>query len=199
MATRFTLVYRGPLHSNGSARERQAIRETIHPQLRKFCQKSGVFQDALRDDLKRGELIRGEVDIPRPLEIPFYRWHIGDLQWTPIVSYVHDLMCELEIEWFRRETPGSIIGDGDLDNRLKTLLDGLRMPRSKPEQADASSEGDPFRLCLLDDDKRVRAFSVRTYELLEDERPDEKRSGVELFIHVTIVPLSPNTYMNIGV
>lgn len=115
------------------------------------------------------------------------------------MSYVHDLTCELEIEWFRREAPGRVIGGGDLDNRLKTLLDGLRMPLNESELGGATSGEKPFRLCLLDDDKRVRAFSVRTYELLDEERPGDRSSGVELFIHVTIIPLSPNTYMNIGV
>ena len=148
--------------------------------------------------MPRGALAGGRVDLPRPFEVPFYIWDAGEFAWTPLVSYDHDLTCELEIEWFRREAPGGIVGGGDLDNRLKTLLDGLRMPMTETEAGGARSEGSPRRLCLLDDDKRVRAFSVRTYELLDEPRANEGRAAVELFIHVTIVPLSPNTNMNIG-
>ena len=57
---------------------------------------------------------------------------------------------------------------GDIDNRLKTLLDALAMP-SQPNALPASATPDsgetPF-FCVLEDDKLITKVSVQTYSLL---------------------------------
>jgi len=200
MPVEFSLVYRGPLHANGSARERMDIREQFHPQLRALCQKpTSQFRDALPDNLPLVKWVGGVYDMPRPIEIAFYRWAVGDFEFTPLISHVHDLACGLEIEWFRHEAPGAVIGGGDLDNRLKTLIDGLRMPREVQELAGATTgEGNRRRFSLLDDDRQISRFSVRTYELLGEAPSGHRSSEIEAVIHVTVIPLSTDTYMNIG-
>ena len=72
---------------------------------------------------------------------------------------------------------------GDLDNRLKTLLDALRAPKvlaEVPEHAQPSADESPF-LCLLEDDALIDGLSVTTDRLL---RPEENPSNFVLVIHV---------------
>jgi hypothetical protein len=56
---------------------------------------------------------------------------------------------------------------GDLDGRLKTVFDALRLPDNKAETNDATptADEDPF-FCLLQDDKLISEVSVTTDELL---------------------------------
>jgi hypothetical protein len=60
-------------------------------------------------------------------------------------------MCSLQILFLRHDPPGSVIHAGDLDNRVKTLIDALRMPNDAMELAgnEKPSEGeDHSSVCL---------------------------------------------------
>jgi hypothetical protein len=95
------------------------------------------------------------------------------------------LYAELDILFLRPELPGSIIGTGgDIDNRLKTLFDGLRQPLDANElpKGVAPGQGEkPFH-CLLSDDALITKVSVTTDRLLCPISKDE----VMLIIHVTL-------------
>jgi len=111
----------------------------------------------------------------------------------------HELACALEITFLRREKPGSIIQHGgDLDNRLKTLFDALRMPQSDAELGGIVPETENARVfCLLEDDALITRMSVNTQQLLEPIALGEAPSVVELLIQVTVVPTYPIT-ANLG-
>ena len=50
-------------------------------------------------------------------------------RFVPLVSKAGGFTCSLDILFLRRDDPeGPIESGGDIDNRLKVLLDGLRMP-----------------------------------------------------------------------
>jgi len=69
----------------------------------------------------------------------------------------------------RNDAPGALIRSGDLDNRIKTVFDALRMPTNVDELGgyDApAEEEDPF-YCLLEDDYLITHLSVETDRLLE--------------------------------
>src|SRR6266849_6098917 len=54
---------------------------------------------------------------------------IGGKQFVPLVRQSLALACSLDILFLRREEPGSLIlQGGDIDNRIKTLFDALKMP-----------------------------------------------------------------------
>jgi hypothetical protein len=78
--------------------------------------------------------------------------------------------------FLRRDIPGSAIQAGDIDNRIKTLIDALRPPRSQNElvgeDATPRSDEDPF-ICLLEDDRQVSHLSVETDTLLDPPTADE--------------------------
>jgi hypothetical protein len=103
---------------------------------------------------------------------------------VPLITQEMDVVAELTITLLRPEPPGGLITQGgDLDNRLKTLFDALTMPRHSnalPSGAVPQPEQTPF-FCLLEDDHRVTAVSVRSEQLLE---PDIESTLVDASIHV---------------
>jgi len=70
----------------------------------------------------------------------------------------------LKILFLRNEPRGRVLQGGDLDNRIKTLVDALGIPRDDWEYLNPSL-GDPV-FCLLEDDSLVTAVDVRTEQLL---------------------------------
>jgi hypothetical protein len=83
----------------------------------------------------------------------------------------------------RKEEPGSLIlQGGDIDNRLKTLFDGLRVP-SEAEVKAAKPEMQPF-YCLLEQDSLITGVKVRTDRLLT--APGGDAHEVHLIIEVTV-------------
>ena len=81
--------------------------------------------------------------------------HVAGFRFAPLVTTRYGLVATLELLFLRPEPPGRLISQGgDIDNRLKTLFDALRMPRVATElpSGDApQSDEDPF-FCLLQDD-----------------------------------------------
>lgn len=81
-----------------------------------------------------------------------------------------------------------VASGGDIDNRLKVLLDGLVMPRTESDLGGIPLEPDenPF-FCLLEDDSLITSVSVITDRLLTPLAAGEKISDVCLIIHVTVL------------
>jgi hypothetical protein len=106
----------------------------------------------------------------------------------------------------RPDAPGSLIKSGDIDGRLKTLFDALRMPGpDENELAGASPTDDENPLyCLLQDDRLISKVTVQTDLLLEQiphnsiNEPDEQTAqwqrnpihpnDVRLVVTVTLRP-----------
>jgi hypothetical protein len=90
----------------------------------------------------------------------------------------------------RKEPYQVFSGDerGDLDNRVKTLIDGLRMPRQQSEINNMAPTADerPF-FVLLEDDKVVYEFVVQADRLLGPPPKDRAERDVVVIIgvHVT--------------
>ena len=65
------------------------------------------------------------------------------------------LVCALEIFFLRPEVPGSLLLQvGDIDNKLMTLFDALRMPKTPaelPKRTIPASDEVPFFYPLADD------------------------------------------------
>jgi hypothetical protein len=148
----FHLYYRGRLKANSTVADKQTIRQQFHGQLKNLWDQKPLtdFQDFL---------LRTE-----------YRRNVGKFAFVPLVNETAALIAELDILFLRPEAPGSIITQGgDIDNRLKTLFDALRMPKTQAEfpknWAPAKGE-DPF-FVLLEDDNLIQHVAVRTDRLLD--------------------------------
>jgi hypothetical protein len=110
-------------------------------------------------------------------------------RFVPLVAKRLKLVCFLDITFLRREAPGQLIKyGGDIDNRIKTLLDSLRVPEAgeiKSLTPDVTEN--PF-YCLLEDDSLVTGFQVKTERLLEPSSGAGRQSDVRLMITVIVHP-----------
>jgi hypothetical protein len=165
------LTYDGPLLSSGNkshAGAKNSLRRHFHHQLVAMC----------RDNFRFRYLLE-----------PGGRTLVG-MQFEAVAR--SGFAVELEIEMLRRDSPGEIFNGGDIDGRLKTLLDGLRMPNDAGEVVGFEPTGDACQdrcICLLEDDRQVRRVSIRTDRLLRPLRTDEKSTDVELRIRAVIEPV----------
>ncbi|MFM7404448.1 MAG: hypothetical protein ACKO1N_10290 [Erythrobacter sp.] len=117
---------------------------------------------------------------------------------VPLVTDALDLVCDLDILFLRPEKPGAIVWAGDIDNRLKTLLDALRIP--EPSEKYAEHEGTPDRIfCLLEDDKLISRVAVETDRLLMPTSENPADHDARVVITVRLAPYSFNiTNMEFG-
>jgi hypothetical protein len=211
----FRLIYSGPLPSGqhedrgpNLAARKHRLRKLFHRQLRELWKqhpdlrnmaetryiKSTTPPNMVSDPGPNVEQILTATSL-RPGGKPWIE-HIADDhqiaggRFVPLVREKGGFTCALEVLFLRRDNPGNLISNGgDIDNRVKVLLDGLRMPQSVPElggyEIDIKDE-DPF-FCLLEDDKLVTGVSITTDRLIVPKGPNEALHDVHLVIHVTVV------------
>lgn len=196
----FVLRYKGALPAGRSGNEaKHRIRHVFHEQLVDLCRSEPRFSDALKPDLPEGVLKGRQVEVPRPLQELFFYVRLGGFQFVPLVSRPHELACALRIKFLRREKPGEIFRDGgDLDNRLKTLLDAMRIPHNEEELQGVTAPGEgECCYCLLEDDSLITKITIETHRLLGPLDADEKDTDVHLDIHVEVESTYP-MWGNIG-
>ena len=172
----FRLTYSGKLKSKSSAKRKdiQELRRHFHPQLRMLWSQEPLdsFREYVDPDRKTKE---SDIHLIE---------RIGDFYCAPLVSNRWFTFAEIDVLFLRPSPPGNIVGHGgDLDNRIKTLLDALRMPnvRELPPGDSPAKDEHPF-YCLLKDDALITSLSVRTDRLLKDSRSND----VELVILVKL-------------
>ena len=96
---------------------------------------------------------------PENQDDPFFRVEMCGFAWVPLVTWHNRLGCELDIT-FVGEGRSAITRDGDLDNRIKTLFDALRMPQRAAEVPGNMFGQGQQMYCLLEDDSLIRKFCV---------------------------------------
>ncbi len=170
----FTLIYEGPLRANGSVKDKQILRRAFHVQIGELRS-----QPPFSDGFDSGFVTYG---VARE-ELPSIR-EISGFTLVPFISARLKAVAELDITMLRPEPPGAIVTQaGDIDNRLKTLLDSLRIPQNENEIPKGDSPSDtehPF-FCLLEDDNLITKLTVATDRLL---MPVNDSSFVNLLIRV---------------
>lgn len=187
---RVRLVYRGRLRSNQ--------RDPIDGQLDKLAEHKHAirkeFHLQVRTQFSESESLRGHMgDVEA---------QVGSYRFVPLVRKAWRLSCSVGVLFLRHDPPGSVLTAGDLDNRVKTLIDTLRMPANVGElrgNEQPSSDEDPF-FCLLEDDNLVSAIRVETGRLLIPPRStrDEDRQEAVIVVTADILPLGGTTWFNIG-
>ena len=190
---------------NPLASHKHEIRREFHKQL-KLLWKTDRFLSQYRIDPKNPNIGQN----PNPAADSMFGWYGSDkkrerplvevvggrhsqfgYRFVPLVTEYFHLMCSLHVLFLRHDIPGSVIQAGDIDNRIKTLIDALRLPKAQNElvHTDAKPlEGeDPF-YCLLEDDKLVSGFAVETDTLLETADEPVDRRNVKIVVTVEIRP-----------
>jgi hypothetical protein len=155
---KLTLTYRGPLPSKrrGVTDTKRALRHAFHPQ------------------------IRDQVEPLIPADIkPKLHSPVGEFVFLAPVHRQLRTAVELDVLML---VPQQATTAGDVDNRLKTLVDGLTRPANLQQLEEACDPADAAQptYCLMDDDGLVQRLSV-------DARPwfDSTASTNEALVIVT--------------
>jgi hypothetical protein len=115
------------------------------------------------------------------------KFNRGQHDFVPLVREQEDMYCSLNILFLRRDAPGRIVsGGGDLDNRLKTLLDALKVPDTTNGLPDPPEAGFNPIFCLLQDDFQITSIHVVTDRILAPLETPERESDVVLILHVGV-------------
>lgn len=169
---RFRLTYRGRLMT-GNSRHAKAnkheIRRQLHPQL--------------------AELWKLTPGLPSNLP-QWFPQEVGEFNFIPLAVASQKMVAEIDLLFLRPEPRGRLVAGGDLDNRLKTLFDALRMPHTVdelPRNAAPSEDESPF-YCLLADDSLISRIAVDTDRLLDgDAGPSTVLLVMDIRVYTTNV------------
>jgi hypothetical protein len=166
---KFTLIYQGPLKAkSGGDKSRtlheHEIRKIMHRQLKELWKiqyplpgLSTGLASHIAGPGRNAQTLVAKLCV-----------HKGAFKFVPLISNQTGLVCRLDIQFLRRSAPGEIVKHGgDLDNRLKTLFDALRIPDSVGDDVQPENSEMPFFYCLLQDDALIIEVNVSTDILLE--------------------------------
>lgn len=146
---KFTLTYDGslpPSANKSKTKDVWRIRQEIAPQLQELW-------------TTHPGLAHETVDLCRPIE-KHGAWFV------PLVRETFALHCGLKVLFLRQEDKGRVYQGGDLDGRLKTLLDALSIPQhSEQVLGKESTEAQPI-LCLMEDDSMISSLDIQSERLL---------------------------------
>ena len=174
---KFRLIYEGDLlstqgqDSSNKVAQKHKIRKCFHLQIK---------------NLIESDRVHNEVKDSQPANLNFS----SDFKFVPMVWEKNSPHCSLDILFLRHDFPGSSHYAGDIDNRVKTLLDTLRMPRKAQElENQCLGKGETPFYCLFEDDSLVNHLSMEVDQLLCTPRDGGKVSSeVLLIVTVTIEP-----------
>jgi hypothetical protein len=178
------------------AAHKQGIRRKFHGQLKQLWETNRFLRDhrihpqynPWGQGISAGTAVWGADHSQTAIA---HNYEINGFRYVPLVREVISLLCSLDIIFLRRDPPGSIISCGDIDNRIKTLIDCLKIPKERNEMpaGDVPKDGeDPF-FVLLENDNQVTGLTVETDRLLDPMTNDESdQRMVKLIISVEIRP-----------
>jgi hypothetical protein len=166
----FTLFYKGdlPISKKEKSVIKQQVRRSFHPQLKLLWQQPPLINS--------NHLLNPDSEITLIFDF-------AGFMFAPLVSKRLFTIAELDILLLRPGSPGKIIKSGDVDNRLKIIIDSLKMPKQRNElpQGDIPGDGETPFYCLLEDDNLITKISIDTSQLLDDSLSS---SHVVLLINV---------------
>jgi hypothetical protein len=206
---KFTLTYDGSLPASANKGKSQAkwdIRKALHPQLKdlwtshpalRAVEENKHFPKTGGTGLRQVHHLYPDPVIPTGLGVESAPQEILDLcepinkhsandydAWfRPLVRETYALHCGLKILFLRKEHPGKIYQGGDIDGRIKALLDALTMPQHVEQVSGSSTKFDPI-YCLLEEDSLVSGLQVETERLLTDQ--NYSKDFVRLIIEVDV-------------
>src|SRR5438067_630595 len=112
----FRLVLRGalPPHKRGTTDAKHRIRRELHPQLKALWHQHPFLKDRWVAAPGERSLVEQHAD----------NYAKCGFRFIPLVT--EDAACALDVLILRREEPYQVLtASGDVDGRVKTLLDGL--------------------------------------------------------------------------
>ena len=157
------------------AEEKHVIRKVLHNQLAEFWHQDHFLQS---------------LSTPLQGAASSYLEDLGSSyvrcghRFAPLLTKENGLGCSLDILFLRRDYPGNLIKHGgDIDNRIKTFLDALKIPGVCAGVTAPKAHENPF-FCLLEDDGLITDVSITTDRLLVPMDEPSHVNHVVLIIHV---------------
>lgn len=186
---RFRLLYAGnELVSNGDPSQKHVLRKKFHPQLKALWE---THPHLSRMALRYGASIRASKNNKDMMDYEndsdgarrmYYaelgaKYARGNFNFVPLIEPDTPMRVSIDILFLRRDQQPLIKQGGDIDNRLKTLFDALRVPDTTNGLGGVpAKDEDPF-FVLLQDDSMISDVRVSTDNLLllpELAAPDAK-------------------------
>lgn len=173
----FCLHYDGKLKSNDNASGKHAIRIALHSQIKALCSDSmfkGLFES-------NAEKVKQNTGKPLYIEHAHKKFYF-------LVSEHLRTVVDLDICLLLPHDVGAIVNNGgDLDNRIKTLFDALRIPITTAEippsdSFDYSSDG---MYCLLQDDKLINKITIQGFKDYDPIAADSVRCTIRVTTKIT--------------
>jgi hypothetical protein len=179
-AVEFTLTYSGQLKgSKRKVQDKHALRRTFHRQLSKLWSQQPLSGSQVLIPTQKTPGVEGAITVKK----------LANFTFVPLVTQQLYLFAELDIFLLRPEQRGVLIRHGgDVDARLKTILDGLRVPTSAqelPQDAQPSDTECPF-YCLLEDDSLVTSVAVSVAQNLDASGKDDVTAFIKVRIRKSI-------------
>lgn len=172
---KFRLVYKGPIKTYPKQRANHIndIRLAFSDQLKRLL------------EIPPYSMLKKYIGTPnqKPLNKKDIVKRLSGIRFIPIINPELHLLAELDILLLHPEVLGT--ARADIDNRMKTLFDGLRRPQTSQEVTDnlRNQAKNKTIYTLLDDDKMITKVTVNTSHMLE---PVEGPDMVMLVIAVNI-------------
>lgn len=107
-------------------------------------------------------------------------------RWVPLVTEESMLTCSLDVLYLRGSAKGSVLNNADIDNRVKTLIDALKIPKlGQAPRAGPDADEEPF-FVLLEDDSLVTRLVVETDILLASTSATPSDADARVIINVKV-------------
>ena len=163
---KFRLFYSGDLKPKGSAglEDIHSVRKCLHPQLKQLWSLDPLNQ-------------LSDVVVERNT------YDVGGIKFRPAISEALCLSGQLDVLFLRpRHRRDILIHGADIDNRMKTLLDALRIPDAEHiEQGELDKpKNEEVFYVLLRDDSLVTKVSFEADRLLGEMTPNQSVVIVEV-------------------
>jgi hypothetical protein len=180
----FRLIYKGPLptnDANSAGRQEIRIRRCFHEQLKTLWSEHLGLRKLryATEDPNTGVV---SMTLPRTHSVLSTT---GSYYFLPLVGENYGMSCSLDITFLRRDAPGGFIRHGgDIDNRLKLLLDAMRIPDKQHLPSSPQPPDEVPLLCVMSDDKFVDEIKITTDRLLTPMEKTENVHDVLLLVRV---------------
>jgi hypothetical protein len=196
----FFLNYRGPLRATQRDPKEGTSIKAAHWQLKHLMRKG--FHRSLKRHWELTPFLMNAQQPPvdtKPYHIErlAQEFQISPWGFVPLVTGRLQLLTTIDIWIQRLDNASSSVWSGDVDNRVKTIIDALEVPSANDGYASLTPEAgeQPF-FCLLENDKYLNNVAVETSALLD--APDgADQSYADVRIRVRIRP-DNLTLSNIG-
>lgn len=167
----FYLNYHGVLSTTGHAKQKFMYRRVFAKQLQELYR---YYQGK---------------NIPEAMEVLFKTTiSVGPFQFLPLITNDSNREVDLEIVLLSQSGPsGGKQSVGDLDNLLKSLIDGLRMAQNMNEvRREKPTEGESPFFCLLEDDQVIRNITISHKKLFFPSKKPVPGRAQEIFALIKV-------------